>query len=324
MIFKRLAIKAAQFVIKNKGIILSVGAGVFEIGAIVTASKQSIKAEKIIAPVNVEITELKKEMENTETGSPEFIDNKKKIRKIQTDTFVKLVKVYSVPTILTLLSLTCIGGSYKIMHNRQIALTGAYMTLEKSFQSYRDRVKAELGEDKEKDIYQNASYETKQVVDEETGEVRDEIVRKIGEGGTYELVFDETCKGFSRNGHANYTYLMTAQQQLNLDLCRHGYVFLIDVIDALGMDKSTMDRDLLAAARVVGWLYDPFDSRLQSHISLGISNLKNEPNEIGRDLFNNAEHVAYLTLNPDGIIAFDRVDSKTGEKIKGYTHYLKY
>lgn len=329
MIFQKAVIKATQFVIKHKGLIMTVAAGLFEVGAVVTTAKQTIKAEKVLAPANEKITKIKSDMENTElilNNKVNIEESKKEIRKIQRDTFISLAKIYAVPSIMTMLSLTCIGGSYKVMRDKQIALAGAYMTLDKSFKAYRDRVKQRFGEDAEKDVYENAHYEHKTQVNPETGEVEelDELVRKVGDGGTYNLVYDASCGTWSRNGRTNWNTLMTIQKQLNLDLERKGFVFLSDVIDALGMNLGTIDKDLLAASRVVGWVWDPFDSERKSVILLGISDEYNRPNEVGNDLFNNFEKDAILTLNPDGIIACDTVSKKTGKKLKGFAKYANF
>lgn len=304
----------------NKGLILTICAGVLEIGAIIATAKQAPKAEKILKPVNDRIEKLTNEMKDSELVDNHKVypeDNKKEIKKLQRQTFLKLAKVYSVPVVLALASLTCLGTSYKFMKNRQIAIGAAYMTLENAFKGYRNRVKEAVGEEKEQEIFRDIkdTIIKKQVVDE-NGEVKEveEIVRRAQSGGAWELWFDAGSLKWSNNGRTNYETLMNLQKEANITLKINHSLFLWDIIQMLDIPLTTIPKDLLIASRYVGWIYDPYDPDRSSWVSFGISDELGNYNEVGKELFLNNEKDVMLSFNCDGNITF-------GDK-KSFAYYV--
>ena len=303
-------IKKGQYAFKkNKGLIFTVAAGVCTVAAVVTMAKQAPKAEKVLVPANKKVKKLKEDMNNVEMiNNKEIVpaEAKKEIRKIQMQTFGKLVKIYALPVIFTGLSLTFMGGSYKVMREKELALGAAYITVENAFKSYRNRVKDKFGEDTEKEIFNDIREvtRTRSTVNPDTGEVEtvEETVKKAFAGGGYEVFFDAATPYWSKNGRTNYETLMQAQKELNIKLKADGYVFLYDVFDRLGIPEGTINKDLLAASRVIGWIYDPYDPKRSSWVSFGISDELGNYNAIGKELFDNTERDVLLTFNPDGNI----------------------
>ena len=294
---------------KNKGLIFTLLSAGFEIAALVAMAKQAPKAEKILAPANKRIEELKKQNDDTEAILNKRVsveDNKKEIRKIQRETFKGLVKTYALPVVFAGLSLTFMGSSYKVMRDRQIALGAAYITVENAFKSYRNRVKEKFGEDAEKEIYNDIREikRTRRIENPETGEVEEieETIKKACSGGGWELFFEADNPSWSKNGRTNYETLMCAQNEANIRLRDQGYLFLYDVFNILRVPEVSINKDLLAASRVVGWIWDPYNEKRSSWVSFGISDEMGNPNEVGKDLFNNFENTPLLTFNPDGNI----------------------
>ncbi len=309
---------------KNKGLIFTVMSAGFEIVALIAMAKQAPKAERILVPANKKINKLKSDMEDKEAVANNLVypeDNKKAIRKIQMDTVVKLAKVYSVPVILTGLSLTFMGGSYKVMKDKQVALGAAYVTLDSAFKSYRKRVKDAIGEEEEEKIFrdrQNSKIK-KSVIDAETGEITEieETISKSKSGGAWEVYFDAASLLWTKSGRSNYEILMSRQEQANIQLRTNGYLFLYDVLDMLEIPKSTINKDLLAASRCIGWIYDPYDSTRSSWVSFGISDEYGHYINDGENLFNNVEKDALLSFNCDGNILLDKPSKKS------FTFYVK-
>ena len=311
MNFKSLINKGKFKFEQNKGLVYTILAGAFEIGAVVAMAKQAPKAEKILIPANKKIEKLKKDMNDPELVDNHLVyvdDNKKEIRKIQRETFVKLVKTYSVPAICVGLSLTFMGGSYKVMRDKQIALGAAYVTLDNAYKTYRDRVKAKFGAEAENDIFRDVKEEVvkRQIVDDKTGEITEieETVKRAHSGGAYELFFDAASLLWTKDGSANYERLMDVQKQANITLRAQGYIFLYDVIKMLDLPESTINKDLLIASRHLGWIYNPYDENRSCCVLLGISDEVGHMNAVGKSLFNN-----------DGIID---IPDKNGETFVDY------
>lgn len=293
---------------KNKGLIFTVLAGAFEVAAIVAMAKQAPKAEKILIPANKKIQGLKNDMKDAEKVANNLVypeNNKKEIRKIQGKTFVQLAKVYALPVIFTGLSLTFMGGSYKVMRDKEIALGAAYVTLDNAYKAYRNRVKEKFGEEAEQEILKDVREKKsiKRVEDKATGEVTDieETVKSYP--GAYELIFDAASVLFSRDGRTNYETLCFKEKELTQILRRQGYLYLDTVIEILGIPKSTIDKDLLKAARVVGWLDEEDENGNPKKVLLGINDYWGHANATGQELSNREENTVILIPNVDGVIA---------------------
>ena len=297
---------------KHKGLIFTLLSAGFEIAAVVLMAKQAPKAAEILRPANKKIECLKKEMNDTELVLNKEVvpaEHKKQIKKIQRETFVKVAKVYALPVIFTGLSLTFMGGSYKVMKDKQIALGAAYVTVENAFKTYRNRIKEKFGEDVEKDIYDNVKEikRTRKVENPETGEVTEveETVKRACESGGWEVWFDETSPLFARNGRVNWETLMRAQQQANITLNVQGYIFLYDIFQLLEIPEGTIPKDLLAASRVIGWVRRDDGT---SWVSFGIADPAGYPTEYAKDLFDNVEKSILLKFNPDGNIVSEKLN----------------
>ena len=307
----RRIIKKGQFQFeKNKGLIFTVLAGTFEIAAIVAMAKQSPKAEKVLAPANKRIEELKEENKDTEKVDNKLVDpekNKKEIRSIQKQTFLQLAKIYAVPVIFTGLSLTFMGGSYKVMRDKEIAIGAAYVTLDNAYKAYRNRVKEKFGEEAESEIFNDIRKKKvlRTTEDAATGEIKEiegDAV-KACEGEGYALLFDAAALSFSRDGRTNYETLSQKEKELTQILRLDGYLFLSTAIDVLGIPKSCINKDLLSAARVVGWVDTPDEEGRPKKVLLGINDYYGHANSFGSELFNREENTVWLCPNVDGPIA---------------------
>ena len=312
MDFKRL-IKQGQFKFeKNKGLIFTLLAGAFEVVAIVAMAKQAPKAEKVLAPANKKIEKLKLEMKDAEKVANHQVyveDNKKQIRKIQTKTFIDLAKIYALPTIFAGLSLTFMGGSYKVMRDKEIALGAAYVTLDNAYKAYRNRVKEEIGDEAENKLFKDIREKKikRKVEDPLTGEIKEieETVKVNGGTGAYDIMFDACSALFSRNGRVNYETLCDKEEELTRILHMDGYLFGDTVVEILGIPKSTLSHDLLSALRVIGWTDAPDEQGRPKRVLLGIRDYYKHATDVGQELFEGAENTVWLTPNFDGVILVD-------------------
>ena len=303
---------------KNKGLIFTLLSAGFEIAAVVAMAKQAPKAEKVLVPANKKVAKLKEELNNNELIMNHQVypeEHKKEMRKIQKETVVSLVKIYALPVIFTGASLAFMGGSYKVMRDKEIAIGAAYVTLDNAFKSYRNRVKEKFGDEVENTIYRDIHGEkvTKEITDKK-GNIKEveDVVNKTHSGGPWEIFFDATSKCFAKDGKINYETLMARRAILQQRLETDGYLFLSDVLDELMIDKTVIDKDLLKASRVVGWIYDN-DSKW---VDFGISDRRGMANEVGRNLIDRVEKECWLSFNPDGIIV-------TEDKHKSYEYFLR-
>lgn len=196
-----------------------------------------------------------------------------------------IVKLYGPSVSLGLASLVCIISAQGILKKRNAALAAAYTTLEGAYKSYRDRVKEEFGEEKERDIYLNLKDEV--VKNKETG--KDEKITTIGDPsklGPYVRLFDETNPNWTKQADQNLFFLRAQQNYFNDLLRARGHIFLNEVFDGLGMEHT-------AAGAISGWRISDVGDNF---VDFGIYTAEN------RHFVEGHERSIWLDFNVDGVI----------------------
>lgn len=195
------------------------------------------------------------------------------------------------PTILVgTLSVAAIMGSHGIIMKRNTALVASYNAIDQAFGRYRDEVKTELGEDKEREVFERSSHP---LMSDEEGTVGNGVRQRsnLGQGSIYAKWFDETSPYFDRNADVNKMFLLVKQQHFNRKLISDGFVFLNDVYEELGIPRTQ-------AGQLVGWVYDPEDPSRDCAIDFGIFDAADNV----RDFVNGFEKAVLLDFNVDGQI----------------------
>jgi hypothetical protein len=214
---------------------------------------------------------------------------------------VKLTKLYGPSIVLATLSIGMLTKSHNILTKRNAGLTMAYATLEKGFKDYRSRVVAEYGEDKDRE-FRFGKHKEKVLVESKNGPKKKEV-DKPGDNlntGKYQFLFDETNQNWDPNHDYNVVFLRGVQAQSNRRLNADGYLFLNDVLEDLGMDKTS-------AGAVTGWLRDGGpDNAGDGYVDFGIFN--SEQMDQVHDFCLGLEGAVWLDFNVDGPI-FREIDS---------------
>lgn len=169
-------------------------------------------------------------------------------------------RIYAPSVLVGLASITAIVTSHNIMRKRNIAITAAYTTLDKSYKEYRNRVMERFGEQIEKEIrYNIKAGEVEKTVTDEKGKTKKvkEVVNMPASANwdpskysPYARCFDETHKQWSRDIEMGRYYLKARQSQATDMLRSRGHLFLNEVYDMLDFPRTK-------AGAAVGWLYDP-------------------------------------------------------------------
>lgn len=272
------------------------------IGAGVMACKATTKFEEImeepkenIEKINAFVEEKGYSCEYTEE------DHKKDIAIIKVQSGLKVVKLYGPSIGLAALGTASILAGTNILKKRNVALAAAYTVVDKSFKDYRGRVVDRFGKDLDRELRYN--IKTKEVeetvIDEKTG--KEKTVKKtvevvdgdtINNYSTYAKFFCEGCAGWEKNAEYNMMFLRRQQDYLNDKLKSRGHVFLNEVYDALGIDRTE-------AGQIVGWIYDEVNPIGDNYIDFGILNINSEAT---RRFVNGIEPRILLDFNVDGPI----------------------
>jgi len=198
-----------------------------------------------------------------------------------------ITKLYGPGATLILVSLGCFLAAHGIMRSRNAALVAAYNVLEKSFSAYRKRFIEEFGPEKDEE-YRSGTY-TVEETDFETGE---KTLRKVVDPNAYSQYakfFDEGNVHWQNVNDYNLVFLRAQQQFANDLLIARGHVFLNDVYDSIGIERTS-------AGAVVGWV---LNKKGDNFVDFG---MYNEDSERARAFINGDEKSIFLDFNVDGVI----------------------
>ena len=266
----------------------------------VMACKATTKVDAIVEETKKSIDMIHEGMEAGNICDVEYTeeDGKKDLAIVYIQTGVKFAKLYGPSVLLGLTSIGCILASNNIIHKRNVALSAAYTAIDRSFKGYRSRVIERFGESMDRELrYNIKTQEVKEtVVDEETGKKKTvKSTVSVVDPNTYSdyaRFFDEYCAGWTKDAEYNLMFLRQQQNYANELLKSRGHLFLNEVYDMLGIDRTK-------AGNIVGWVYDEEHPIGDNFVDFGIYVLDNEK---ARDFVNGRERSILLDFNVDGDI----------------------
>ena len=276
-------------------------AGVGVVGVVastVMACKATMKLNDILEE-SKETRDKIREVESNPRYEEQYSheDAKKDLTINYTQTGLKIAKLYAPAVILGSASLGCLLASNDILRKRNAALSAAYMTVDKSFKEYRQRVVDRFGEEVEKEIRYNIKAEeiTSTVVAEDGSETTITETVKTMEPNLYSdyaKFFDEASPYWQKDPEYNFMFLKSQQQYANDLLKARGRLFLNEVYEMLGIDKTK-------AGQIVGWVYNPENPIGDNFVDFGIFDMSKER---VRAFVNGYEPNILLDFNVDGNI----------------------
>ncbi len=291
--------------------IMVVGAAIGGVTATVLACKATLKAQDILAEHKTNVEKIHEVKDKVDTGEIQLSegetytekDMKDDITKQYLKTGLRLAKVYAPAVGLGAASLGCMFGSHHIMTKRNATLTAAYIALEQTFNSYKNRVTDRFGERVQHELEQNikaVEVETKKVDENGVEEVIKEY-KDIAEQAddSCSLVFDETVDTWQCDADLNRNYLLLMESAANKRLRTQGHLFLNEVLSMIGTHGGQSLRT--PTGQIVGWIYDPDNTSLHNHVDFGISNYVPN-NEALNSFIRGEERSVIMHFNCDGVI----------------------
>ena len=290
----------ARFQIKKHSPEILIVAGIAGVvTSAVMACKATTKINDILDQTKEELGKVNDALANEKISEDVYSkeDAKKDLAIIYIQTGVKLAKLYGPSLILGALSITSILASNNILRKRNIALAAAYATIDNSFKEYRSRVIERFGKDLDRELKYNikAKEISETTVDEngkETTVTKTVPVVESEEPSDYARFFCEGCAGWTKDPEMNLVFLKQQQNWANELLKTRGHLFLNEVYDMLGIERSK-------AGQVVGWVYDETNPDCDNYVDFGIYDIYNERK---RAFVNGWERSILLDFNVDGDI----------------------
>lgn len=288
------------FKVKKHSPEILIAAGVVgTVASAVMACKATTKLNDILEESKDAIEQIHYATENPEELPKEYTeeDGKKDLAIVYTQTAVKMVKLYGPAVALGALSITAILTSNNVLRKRNIALAAAYTAVDKSFKEYRGRVVERFGKELDHELRYN--IKAKEIEETVTNEDGTESVTKktvnvsgLDAYSDYAKFFDESCVGWSKDPEQNLFFLKRQQDYANEKLKSNGYLFLNDVYDMIGIQRTK-------AGQCVGWIYDEKHPIGDNFVDFGMYDTYKEG---CRNFVNGYERSILLDFNVDGNI----------------------
>lgn len=274
---------------KHAPVVLFAAGVVGVVGATVLACRATLKMHDVL-------DEIQTDLEKARTlESPDYsdTDRQKDLALIYLKGSGRIFTMYAPALGLGVLSILALTGSHVMLTKRNAAAVAAYAAIDKGFREYRQRVMAELGEDKDREFRYGKGIKTI-AEDTETGPVTKDVVIYGGDSPSiYARVFDDSCPDWQREPAYNRLFLKCQQNYVNDLLNARGHVLLNEVYDRLGFKRSR-------EGCVVGWVKGDGDG----YIDFGI--FTNLQSHATRDFVNGWNDQVLLDFNVDGII-YDKI-----------------
>ena len=186
----------------------------------------------------------------------------KRSMDVRLKTAIKVAKLYAPAVIVGAATVVAFTGSHVILKKRNAGLVAAYTVVAQDFRDYRKRVIEDQGD--EKDLHYRFGTAEREIVEEgpngpEVKTIRgldQEAIRAAIEADrTYARIFDSSNKNWSDVPMQNQHFIQMVLNSFRDKLELHGVVFLSDVYDMLGFERTR-------ASMQVGWTSEPeFDEK---------------------------------------------------------------
>lgn len=230
--------------------------------------------------------------------NPDDRAEKQALTKVYMNTGAKFVKLYGPSVTLGGLSITGILAGNNILRKRNVALAASYAAIDTSFKQYRGRVVDRFGAEVDKELRIGARQEKIEVVETDENGKEKKVKKNVTVAGNglpsdYARYF---CYGEAKAAEPNDDYnlfFLKAQQELANHMLRANvFLFLNDVYEMLGIEKSV-------AGQSVGWVYDKnAEDHGDNYVDFGIQEVYRKRSDEPGDY----EKVYLLDFNVDGPI----------------------
>jgi hypothetical protein len=274
---------STQLALKKNAPTILTGAGV--IGFAVTtalAIKATGKAVQVMPEIHKDIAMAKMKAEDEELSER---DTMEAVVRTYAKSSLVLAEIYWPVLVAGSASIVCVLAGHGMMRRRQASLVAAYTMLDASYKAYRARIRERFGEDVEREAY--TDVKAMRIFDEEGEHLeidRDDVLPSM-----YARFFDCYNVNWSKTVEYNVLFLRAQQDWANNKLQAQGHLFLNEVYDALGMERSQ-------AGQLVGWKWK---SGGDNFVDFGLYAAGDEGS---RSFVNLIEPTTLLDFNVDGVI----------------------
>ncbi len=277
-----------KLILKKQSPHIFFGLGVVgSVTSTVLACRATLKLSDTLEEIESEISEVKKLKDDLEGGKKDqtpYDEIGKDTAFVYAKAGYKLVRLYAIPISVGAISIAALTGSHVALSRRNTALMAAYAAVSKAYDDYRARVAEAVGTDQELDLYHA------KISCLEDAEGDEHPVVDSNRWSPYARFFDEASPHWEKNAELNRLWVQCQQNYANELLRARGHLFLNEVYDMLGIDRSQ-------AGTVVGWV---IGDKGDNFVDFGMYEAVNSR------FINGWERSILLDFNVDGVI-YDKI-----------------
>ncbi len=244
----------------------------------VLACKATLKLEETLDDIQNDLNIL-------DEAQKREVRDEKELMRFRTAVYIKsgskFLKLYGPAIAISTLGIVSLTGSHIQLSRRNAALQAALAAVTTAYEEYRQRIQKEIGEEREEKIFRNLDG---------IAEKDAPVGRDPNKFSVYARCFDECSPNWQKDPELNRIFVQLQQNYANHRLQQRGHLFLNEVYDVLGFDRSSI-------GSVVGWI---FNGDGDNYIDFGIFETRNS------EFVNGVERSAWLDFNVDGVI-FDKI-----------------
>lgn len=243
----RFTSRSAARIKKNSPKILFYAGIVGTVATTVLASRATLRAVPVVERFKEERGELDSFYLDKKVDQDVY-DNT--VRRQYTEAAVDLTKLYGPTVLVGVGSLVALTKSHQQLTTRNTALTMAYTGLFKTFDSYRNRVREELGEERDLQFLHGTVQQEIEYKDK-NGRTRIKSITALDPSSAAALsyYYDENCPSWFKDPGYNQNTLDGLQEWANIVLQKQGHLFLNEVYDMLKIPHTR-------EGNILGWVFE--------------------------------------------------------------------
>lgn len=265
------------------------GAGVVGVvGAGILACRATLKLSDVLEPSEKKMALAQEFAERDE----DYLNGEypKDLVKLKVRMVLDIAKLYAPAVGVAAVSIALLTGSHVTLTRRNAATAAAYAAVDQAYKNYRAGVIEKYGKD-EDDQFRHGVTVVEETVAGENGKTKVVKHKRAAGFSEYARLFTEGNQNWTPGQTNNWFFLNAQQRYWNDRLQSRGHVFLNEVYDSLGFERTP-------AGQVVGWVAG--ETGRDGYVDFGLTDA--EGNERVRDFMVGAEDSAWVDFNVDGVV----------------------
>lgn len=260
---------------------------IFFVAGVAGVVVSTVMACRATLKLEATLDEIKADVDKVPVAEPgREVEQYKEVGQVYGKAVYRFGRLYGPSIVVGGVSVACLTGSHIQLTRRNAALTFTLAAVSKAYEEYRIRVAEEIGPNRELEIHRGVENQSVEV------EGKKQVVKVTdpNKWSPYARIFDEFNPNWQKDSELNRIFIQCQQNYANNLLHARGHVFLNDVYDSLGMERSR-------AGAVVGWV---LDGEGDGYIDFGLFEATSAR------FINNLERSIILDFNVDGVV-YDKI-----------------